>query len=427
MSIVTASLTTQSALAVERLRSTPALLRTWSVGLAVLVIVAAALASVATAQFISTTNKVQESTGPVLISTQGLLASIAEADAANTAVFLSGESGDREQLRLYEAALSRAPQQVEDIAAGIGDNAESHASLKQIGSLLTEYARLTERARVNNLAGDPTATEDLNAAIELVSGQGGMLEQAELVTTRTQASLDDDIDAGFWTWVGGLTAAGAAVVALVLGQRDLRRRTNRLLNPPLLLATAFIAGLGLWLVFAQGGRIVDLETARDDAYDSIALTAELQTAAFEYKSNEAQAIIADDSTLLPTPDDALSISQLLESLSAEADTTAELAAVTNLQTRWSRYLATSAEIESSLIRVGDDAARTIAITDGNRDFNGFNTTVESVLLANRDQFERATASAENRMNWLRWGSIVLPLMAAVAILAGYQIRINEYW
>lgn len=414
-------------MSLSRLTTTPARFRAWSIGLSLLAIISALLASIATAQFISATDKVQDNTGPVLISTQGLLASMAEADAANTAVFLSGEAGDRQQQRLYESALSRAPQQIEDIAAGIGDDEASHDSLKQIGSQLTEYARLTERARVNNLAGEASATTDLNAAIELVSGNNGMLDLAQAVTDRTQATLDDDIDAGLPVWIASLAMIVLTIVALLIAQRLLGRRTKRIINPLLLAATVCMALLGAWLLFAQFGRVVDLQTADDDAYDSIALTADLQTAAFEYKTAEAQAVIANDTLLLPLAADDDAIDDLLEALEAEADTAAESAAVSNLDRRWRRYLLTSLDVGVALDSGDTDAARTLAINDGNRDFNGFNTTVESVLLANRDQFERATASAENRVNWLRWGSIALPLLAAILILVGYQVRINEYW
>ena len=348
-------------MSLSRLTTTPARFRAWSIGLSLLAIISALLASIATAQFISATDKVQDNTGPVLISTQGLLASMAEADAANTAVFLSGEAGDRQQQRLYESALSRAPQQIEDIAAGIGDDEASHDSLKQIGSQLTEYARLTERARVNNLAGEASATTDLNAAIELVSGNNGMLDLAQAVTDRTQATLDDDIDAGLPVWIASLAMIVLTIVALLIAQRLLGRRTKRIINPLLLAATVCMALLGAWLLFAQFGRVVDLQTADDDAYDSIALTADLQTAAFEYKTAEAQAVIANDTLLLPLAADDDAIDDLLEALEAEADTAAESAAVSNLDRRWRRYLLTSLDVGVALDSGDTDAARTLAI------------------------------------------------------------------
>ena len=395
-------------------------------GLGLVIAVAAVFASIATAQFVAGTDQIRDNTGPVLISTQGLRASLAEADASNTAVFLSGENEDREQLRLYEAALSRAPQQIEDISAGVGDDEVSHDSLKAIASQLTEYARLTERARVRNLAGEP-ALADLEAALELVNGDNGMLQQANSLTARTQTTLGDDIDAGMIEWLVALVALVVALVALLIAQRNMKKRTNRLINPPLVAATLCVFALGVWLALAEVGRVADLQAARDDASDAIALTAELQTSAFDYKSRESQAIINDDFALMPTDADRASIDELLGRLVRVSDTAGEAAAAQSLEIRWDRYVDESVEVGMSLSRNDVDAAREIAITEGNSDFNGFNTTVENVLLANRDQFESAVASADNRVNWLLLGSIFLPVLAIIFTLVGYQVRINEYW
>ena len=54
---------------------------------------------------------------PVLVATQDVFASIAEADAASSAVFLSGTDEDREQRRLYEVAhRTRPPRQLEEVS-----------------------------------------------------------------------------------------------------------------------------------------------------------------------------------------------------------------------------------------------------------------------------------------------------------------------
>ncbi len=418
---------TQSWLSTNRLRTTPAILRTWSVVITVLVLLAALLASLAARQFASGAEQIEQNTGPVLISTQGLVASIAEADAANTAVFLSGENEDRQQRRLYETALSRAPQQIEDISSGIGDDERSHDSLKAVASQLTEYAGLVERARLSNLAGDVDATEQLSASIDLVSGSTGMLANARSVTERTQASFDEDVSSGTVEWISAVALLAVSLIVLLVAQGRLRKRTQRLINPPLLLATGLIAVLLVWLVLAQVGRVSDLNTARESGYDSIALTSQLQTAAFDYKTQEARAIIESNPALLPGDDSLEQIDILLIGLAAEADDNREVSAIAGLQTRWDRYVATSDRIRSALTSGSDDDARSLAIGDGNRDFNGFNTTVESVLLANRDQFDASVSSAANRLNWLQLGAVLLPLFAAVLALAGYQSRINEYW
>lgn len=394
----------------------------------VLLVVVAIAGAVTAQDLVSSTNQIEENTGPVLISTQGLVASVAEADAANTAVFLSGANEDRQQRRLYETALDRAPRQIEDISARLGDDETSHDTLKTVASQLNEYSGLVERARLGNVSGIGSATDDLQAALDLAGGTNGILSNVDTVTQRTQERLDDDISSATIPLVITLALLTAAVIALVVGQVRLRARTKRTLNPGLLLATITVLALGVWLILASLGRTTDLNEARDEGYDTIALTAELQTAAFDYKTNEAAAIIGTAAF----SDDARQTSidrvdALLAGIQNAAGSDRERASSSELTQRWARYLITSDTISGLLDAGNTEAARATAIGAGSRDFNGFNTTVESVLLANRDQFDDSVKSAANRLNWLVVGMIGLPLLAAAFALGGYQTRINEYW
>lgn len=419
---------TQSALSTNRLRTTPAILRAWSVAITVILTLLAIAGVVTASQLVSATNEIDDNTGPVLISTQGLVASVAEADAANTAVFLSGENEDRQQRRLYETALDRAPRQIEDISSRLGSDETSHAAIKTAASQLTVYSGVVERARLGNVSGIGTATQDLQEALDLVGGSTGILSNVQTVTDRTQSRLDDDISAATIPLVVTLALLAVAILTLLLAQIRLRARTKRTINPGLLLATITVLALAAWLILANVGRTLDLNEARDEGYDSIALTAELQTAAFEFKTNEAASIIG--TSTFEGDNRAQSVARvegLLTSIQNAAGSDREQAAASALTTRWQRYVNTS-DVIAELLSDGDiDAARASAIGAGSRDFNGFNTTVESVLLANRDQFDESVDSAANRLNWLLVGTIVLPLLAAAFALGGYQSRINEYW
>lgn len=394
----------------------------------VLLVLVAIAGAVTAQELVSSTNQIEDNTGPVLISTQGLVASVAEADAANTAVFLSGANEDRQQRRLYETALDRAPRQIEDISARLGDDETSHDTLKSVASQLNEYSGLVERARLGNVSGIGSATTDLQAALDLAGGANGILSNVDTVTQRTQDRLDDDISSATIPLVITFALLAIATIVLVIAQIRLRARTKRTLNLGLVLATVTVVVLGVWLAAANVGRTVDLNEARDDGYDSIALTAQLQTAAFDFKTNEAAAIIG---TAAFTGDSRQTSVEQVDTLLSEIRTAAgserERAAANELTVRWERYLLTSIEIAGQLDAGDIEAARASAIGAGSRDFNGFNTTVESVLLANRDQFDESVKSAANRLNWLLVGMIGLPLLAAAFALGGYQTRINEYW
>ena len=91
-----------------RAGSTPDRLRLGAVALVLVLVGVGALAWWMTDRLVGETDRVASSTGEVLIATQQVNASFAEADAAAVSVHLAGADGNREQRRLYEQAIERA-------------------------------------------------------------------------------------------------------------------------------------------------------------------------------------------------------------------------------------------------------------------------------------------------------------------------------
>ena len=422
---------TQGFLSTDRLQTTPARLRTWSVVLSALLALSALLGVLAARSLDDSASEIRDNIGPVLIETQGLVASIAEADAANTSVFLSGIDGgveDRQQRALYENALERAPRQIESISARLAIDSPSHAPLQAAGSQLTEYAGTVERARVRNSEGLDAATDDLREALLLAGDSGGMLDNVGLVNAQNQARLEVGVE----TSVAVIAIASVVMVITILGlliaQFRLRKLTKRSLNPGLLMATGLAIAALVWLTWSSATMVTDLQAAANDGYDSIELIGELQTAAFAFRTNEALAIIGTDAFSQSDRNDATAeVGDLIGAIGLAADTDRERSAVELLATRWERYRSTSNVIALSLSQGQVDGARTLAIEGSNEDFNGFNTTLEAVLLGNRDQFDLGVQSANDRLRWLGLAMVILPLLGVAFVLAGYQPRINEYW
>ncbi len=405
-----------------------------------------ALACVLTARALTTaSDRAQDSTGPVLVATQELFASIAEADAASAAVFLSGVDEDREQRRLYELALERSSAQVQEVSRLVDeDDTETHDALKAISTDIVTYSGLVESARVANAEGLLRGPDDLTAAIELV--QTGIVPEVEIVTARTQGQLQEDADTGTNAIAISAVLALVCLAILVAGQVLLARRTNRILNLPLVVATALVVATLVVLLTSWSRQQDALDAAQRDGYDSIALTAEIQTTAFRYKTLESLALIAeadpaeqaelaiqlsavplDDPQLIEDARNGSAVGDgLLLQANRAADTTRELAATAEMLTRWDRYLTTSEGIQIALRSAGIGAAAEAAVGPGNADFNGFNTSVESVLLDNQTQFSDGLAQARSHLDWLLLLMVALPAAAVLFAFWGYQIRIREY-
>lgn len=422
--------TTVPKVATKAGRSTPTILYTWAAVVALLCVVVAGVGFVAVATMASTGDRIENSTGPVLISTQGLVGSIAEADAANSTVFLSAIDGgdeDVSQRRLYESAIARAPQQIEDISAGIGDDEATHDALKRVAQQLTTYAGVVEQARFANLNRVGDADALLADSLELTGGTNGMLSNAEEVSTRTRAQFQDDVSAGNLTVIAALVVTGLTLIVLFVAQVRLKARTQRVLNLGLIASMLCIAALFGWILIASALRSGDLAQAESEGFGDITASAELLTAAFDFKTREANAIIAADASLLPDAELGDEIGRLLETLSSANDTARERALANEVQQRWLRYQATSEET-SAAVRSGQiEVARTLVAGRGNQDFNGFNTTAEALSLLNQDEFTASVLDANARVRWLNVGALALPLLAAVFAWLGYRPRISEYF
>lgn len=424
-------------------RSTPARYRVASIVCVVVLALAALVGFLAATSLTDATDRARNNTGPVLVATQDVFASIAEADAASAAVFLSGTDEDREQRRLYEVALERSTAQLEEVSRLVGDDDADHDVIKAIAADLTVYAGQVEAARLANVEGIAGATDRLTDAIATV--QDGVVPQVQRITTSAQEQLDDDVRSGRILTVIALLVLLIAGAVLVSAQIWLSRKTNRILNLPLLGATVLVAVALLWLLVGWVRQQSDLSTAQDDGYDSIALTADIQTTAFRYKTLESLGVLAvgdgaeqdelagmlasstiDADAVLAARTGSSDGQGLLFDAARAADTTRERAATAEMLVRWQTYLETSLEIRGAADSGDRDAAVAAAVGPGNADFNGFNTSVESVLSDNRSQFADGLANADDRLRLLVPGMILLPLLAALLALWGWQLRITEY-
>ena len=423
--------------------TTPGRYRLWSALVALTLVAVAIAATVAAASLREGTDRIRRNSGPVLVATQQLVASLAEADAAASAAFLSGRQEDPEQRRLYEEALARATQQLEDVSSLIGDDPASHRSLKSLAAQVTRYAGLVEAARAINRAGQAGGETYLVDALNLLGS--AVANEAGQLTRATQQRFGRDEDRrGSGVIVAG-TLGLVALGVLLVGQRVVTRLSRRLLNPPLVLATlALVLSTG-WLLASTLRSGNDLSRAREDGLESIALTARIQTTGFRAKADQTVNVITGDPSRLANAERAAAelsaqpvtagiVQQarlgtlpegggLLLASAARADSPRERAAVAEMLVRWQRYADTVAELNGTT-----DAARrrAIAVGPSSAAFNGFNFSVESVLGDNRAQFLGGLEDASRRLGGLTAVTLLVPLAAAAAATAGFRLRINEY-
>ncbi|HVF33042.1 MAG TPA: hypothetical protein VM933_08395 [Acidimicrobiales bacterium] len=423
--------------------STPGRFRLWSLVVAGGLVVLGVAGGVAASALVDSTDRIRRNAGPVLVATQSVTASLAEADAAATAAFLSGREEDPEQRRLYEQALARAVQQTEEVSSLIGDDEDAHVDLQEMSVLVNRYAGLIEAARAGNRAGIAGSERYLLDALDLLAG--GISDRAADLGAASEARLRAD-ERNRTAGVLATVAVGALVlVLLVVAQVALARRTRRLLNLPLALATLLVLTTLGWMSVATARSEDRRRDGRRDGYQSITLTADIARAAYGARSDETVALIAADRTRQESATAAAAVltlspvtPELVDAVRAgegaegaglfleaarRADSAREKAAVAELLVRWQRYADTVTRLRSAPT---PEAGRAIAVDAGSSTFNGFNFSLESVLGDNRTQFLEALDRSSDALRGLTLLASGLPLLAALAALVGFQLRINEY-
>ena len=406
-------------------KGTPAFLRQWNVLLLVLVAAFAVVGSVASVIMRSASETTANSTAPALIGVQDMFASLAEANTAATAAFLSASASgteDRNNRQSYESAIARASTQTEDVSAIIGSDETAHDALKDIGIALNQYSGQVEAARLANANSLPGADTQLRAALDVVQQDVGTA--VTTVTDSGQEQLTAEQSSGrILTWAA-IALGVLTLLALLWVQSGLLKRTNRIFNPLLVVATVLIAGVLGYLIIGPIIRGQNLEEASTGGYDAIAQTAEIQTAAFNLQSQLSLTLLDQSTT---------DLDPLFEQTQAEiaeagdiADSVREDAAVNTLEIRWDRYQSTARQIEA-LAQSGDtEGAITLFQGEGLSTFNGLNTAIESVLSDNRTQFRDGVNRASSVVNFTPILTIIGPVLAALAIMLAIQRRLGEY-
>jgi len=429
----------------RRTRSTPRHYRRVSLALCALLLLLLAVAEVSAGNGADSTKELSLNTGPVLVSMQGVVASLAQADAAATAAILSGTTEDREQRTQYLDALARSETELEKVSALIGDDQEAHDLLQDIQTKVSRYAGLVEAARVQTLNSFPGAQATLVQAAGL---RTEISHDATRLTAVSEQRFTNEADRRSTGFAFTVLLFLIVVIALVYAQTDVARRSRRVLNLPLFLATVLVIGAFGWAVVIDQRARADLDAARHDAYESIAAAAAIQAQGFTAKSAETLALITGDATARQAADAAMAkLSSRLDDATADeglakqardgahlpdqglvfdavnkADSPRERAVAAEMLQRWGRYRASVV----ALRKADKDGAKAIARGSLSSEFDGFNVAVESVLGDNEAQYRAALAHASDRYFLANIAMLIGVLGAMALTVTGYRLRIREY-
>jgi hypothetical protein len=420
-----------------RAGTTPGQLRLLLAGLVVLCLLWGAVAAFAAGQHAAGAGAVVTTSEPLSLDGQRIYRSLSDADATAASAFLAGGLEPQAVRHRYLADIAQAASSLEDATTAAAGHSVAQRDLAALAASLPVYTGEIETARADNRLGLPLGSAYLREASGLLRGTllpaaRGLYQQAnvELTAQSSQAT-------GLPSALLALLVAIAAGIVLVRSQRWLSRRTHRVANAGLLLAS--VAGLVsvLWLVVALTVARVELGSARAHGSAPVEALAQADIAALQAHADESLTLIdnsgddafqADFATaarrLGPGP------GTLLTAAASAASGSPGASAATAAQSDATAWYAAHRRLRS--LDNGGAHAQAVASATGSgpRDsgalFRQLDTALDRSIAADQAVFQSRAAAGRGASTGLEAGMIALALIMAAGCVLGLRQRLAEY-
>jgi hypothetical protein len=309
----------------------------------------------------------------------------------------------------------------------VGSSAAAQQDVTVVTNQLPVYAGLVEAARANNRQDLPVGAAYLREASALMRDQ--VLPATDRLYQIEANRLDHSYQSGASALdvIGVIIGAAGLLAALILIQVYLARRTNRVLNVPLLVGSVLVIALGVWLVDAFVIEQHDLHRAQVQGSDSVQVLSQARILALRSQGDESLALVARGSGDQYQRDFDKVIAELEGTngsggLIGEAGQIAGVSEDDHLRA----YLAVHTSVHD-LSQAGKfDQAVKVATTNEVAAFDVFNTGLTQDIRNSQDSFTHHAASARHDLRNLTIGIAVLLVGAGLLAIFGLQQRINEY-
>jgi hypothetical protein len=376
---------------------------------------------------------------PLGVRTQELYRALADADATAAAALLGGGIESPETRARFQAALDQAGRSLAEAAPDVSGAQARH--LATVSRELPHYAQLVERARAANRGGQTVGGSWQRTASKLM--RDTLLPAAFELHQGTQKRLRADHDRATavpWPAIG---AAAAVVVALVAAQVLLARRTRRILNIGLVLATAAMLASGLWLVAGLAGARADLDRSRGDGWGPMEKVAQARFATLQAYGDEGLTLVMRGIDNNEYEDDQ---QRVFADLVGSADGAGDGGVLAEAARLSAGDKGTRARIEEATRAVRDwrtahgevltlygegRFADAVAAVIGPRGpsrvaFDRADAALADAARQDQEDFERAVASGRDGMAGIGVGAAVLAAVAALGVVDGIRRRVGEY-
>ena len=376
---------------------------------------------------------------PLSLDAQRIYRSLSDADAAEAAAFLSGGQEPMPLRRQYQADIAQAARELETATAAAGGSSAG-PQLAVLSAGLPVYTGIVETARADNRLGYPLGAAYLREASNQM--RSTLLPAARAVYAHENGQLTAADQQATATPYAAFVVAVIAAVVLAGAQRWLARRTHRILNPGLAIASA--AGLLslIWLVTALTVANVQLNAARVHGSAPVEALATADIAALRAHADESLTLIDRGGDICPPCDafqqDFLSQQRqlgpgpgtLLTGAAAASQGSAGASQAATARRTADAWYAVHRRVRSLDDSGKYTAAVQLAVGTGPAQsaglFRRIDSSLTSAMATDQASFRSAAQTGQDALGGLEAGVIVLSLVMAAGCAWGISRRLAEY-
>lgn len=417
----------------ELARTTPGVLTLLAVALVLVSVLVGVLTAIGVQTRATALDDLTTSSGPLSVAAQDIYRSLSDADATATSAFLARgeEPADQRARYLNDIAQAESALAIAVAAREPADIAAQDSPLATLSAKLSVYTGLVETARANNLQGLPVGAAYQREASNLMRTE--LLPAAEELYRAETAQVSDDQDsAGGFPWpevVLGLLGLAVLVVAQVF----VRRRTNRVFNVGLLVATGAALVSLLWVVIATLGVAANVDQSREFGSRDVDQLAQARLAALTARSDETLTLVARGSGGAYEEDYgtvADRMTTLLRDAGAGAINDEVRGHVDTARAAWDEWRAVHEDIRAA--DDGGDYLRAVDLTIGGDEngaaarFDEVDSALQEALARTQQSFTDEVSQASNAVTGTVLGVILLAAIMAAGSVVGIWQRLKEY-
>ncbi|WP_235921721.1 hypothetical protein [Lentzea tibetensis] len=351
---------------------------------------------------------------PLAHAAQEVYRSLQDADAAAASAFLSGGLEPVDLRARYETDIAQAQ-------AALSRATASHPELTAtLASQLPVYTGLIETARTNNRQGFPVGAAYLREASGMMRNQ--LLPAAQELYRAESDGVAQAQDRAARFPVSEVLLGLLALVALGLAQAYLTRRTNRLLNVGLLVATGAAFVSLVWVTLSAVIVINDVGDSRSGGSSRVGVLVDARIATLTARSDETLTLVARGSGQ-NYEKSYVEVSEKLEGLLGQARKIAPSAEVDSASRHFMDWQATHQRI-----READDAGQyneAVALI-AEPSFDELDADLVRAIGLARQGFSGEIAAARGALVGTAVGVLALALVSAVGSSMGLWQRLKEY-